>query len=215
MGNKAWSQRSRPHHAGPSARAVDVESAEAAWLEKAERNHLYQQRHRERSALHLEEAAIFMKETTPDEIDAISTRDASRVAQMIVRCICDELNLLLGPLSWQTILEKVLRHNQVWPLLPYYYLRHIEVKSIHYLIQSLKAELQSLAIPFSNNMLSRKGALLDAAVNGTIGGVRALARVLGTKPENIQATLERRDDFKEGVPRFTPLRRQKRRDGST
>ena len=63
-------------------------------------------------------------------------------------------------------------------------------------------------------MLSRKGALLDAAVSGTVGGVRALARLLGTKPENIQAALERRDDFK-GVPRFTPLRRQKRRDGST
>ena len=65
-------------------------------------------------------------------------------------------------------------------------------------------------------MLSRKGALLDAAVSGTIGGVtRVLARVLGTKPENIQAALERQDDFKEGVPRFTPVRRQKRRDGST
>ena len=151
----------------------------------------------------------------PDEIDAISTQDASRVAQRIVRCICDELNLLLRPLSQQTILEKVLRHNQVWPLLPYYYPRHIEAKNIHYLIQSLKVELQSLAIPFSNNMLSRKGALLDAAVSGTVGGVRVLARELGTKPENIQAALERQDDFKERVPRFTPLRRQKRRDGST
>ena len=48
-------------------------------------------------------------------------------------------------------------------------------------------------------MLSRKGALLDAVVSGTVGGVRALAHVLGTKPENIQAALERRDDFK-GVP---------------
>ena len=215
MGNKARSQRSRPHHAGPLARATDVESIEATRLEKAEHNHLYQQRHRERSALRLEEAVIFMKETSPDEIDAISTRDVSRVAQRIVRCICDELNLLPGPLSRQTILEKVLRHNQVWPFLLYYYPQHIEAKSIHYLIQSLKAELQSLAIPFSNNMLSRKGALLDAAVSGTVGGVRVLARVLGTKPEDIQAALERRDDFKEGVPRFTPLRRQKRRDGST
>ena len=215
MGNKARSQRSRPHRAGPSARATDVESAEATRLEKAERNCLYQQRHRKRFALHLDEAVIFMKETAPDEIDAISTRDASRVVQRIVRCICDELNLLPRPLSRQKILEKVLRHNQVWPLLPYYYPRHIEAKSIHYLIQSLKAELQSLAIPFSNNMLSRKGALLDATVSGTVGGVRALARVLGTKPENIQAALERRDNFKEGVPQFTPLCKQKRRDGST
>ena len=108
MGNKARLQRSRPHRAGPSVRAADVESAEAAWLEKAERNHLYQQRHHERSTLRLKEAAIFMKETTPDEIDAISTRNASRIAQRIVRCICDELNLLPGPLSRQTILEKVL-----------------------------------------------------------------------------------------------------------
>ena len=192
-----------------------MESAEAARLEKAERNRLYQQRHREKSALLLEEAEIFMKETAPDEIDAISTPDASRVAQRIVRCICDELNLLPRRLSQQTILEKVLRHNQVWPLLPYYYPCHIEAKSIHYLIQIFKAKLQSLAIPFSNNMLSRKGALLDAVVNGSVGGVRVLARVLGTKPENIQAVLERREDFKEGVPRFTPLRRQKRRDGST
>ena len=88
MGNKARSQRSRPHRAGPSTRAADVESAEAAQLEKAECNRLYQQRHRERSALLLEEAAIFMKETASDEIDAISTRDASRVAQRIIRCIC-------------------------------------------------------------------------------------------------------------------------------
>ena len=63
MGNKARLQRSRPHRAGPSARAADVESTEAARLEKAERNRLYQQRHRERFALRLEEAAIFMKET--------------------------------------------------------------------------------------------------------------------------------------------------------
>ena len=215
MGNKARWQRSRPHRVGPSAKAVDVESAEAAQLEKAERNRLYQQHHCKKSALRLKEAKIFMKEIVPDEIDAISTWDASRVAQKSVRCICDKLNLLSGPLSRQTILEKVLRHNQVWPLLPYYYPRHIEAKSIHYLIQSFKAELQSLAIPFSNNMLSRKGALLDAAVSGTVGGVRALAHVLGTKPENIQAALERREDFKEGVLRFTPLRRQKRRDGST
>ena len=130
MGNKARLQRSRPHCAGPSARAADVESAEAARLEKAERNRLYQQCHHEKSALRLKEAEIFMKETTPDEINAISTWDASRVAQRIVRCICDELNLLPGPLTWQTILEKVLLHNQVWPLLPYYYRRHIEAKSI-------------------------------------------------------------------------------------
>ena len=76
-----------------------MKSAEAARLEKAERNRLYQQCHHKRSALRLEEAAIFMKETVPDEIDAISTRDASRVAQRIVRCICDELYLLPGPLS--------------------------------------------------------------------------------------------------------------------
>ena len=215
MGNKAWSQRSTPHRVGPSMRIADVESAEAAWLEKAEHNRLYQQRHCEKFALRLEEAEIFMKETAPDEIDAISTQDASRVAQRIVWCICDELNLLPRPLSWQTILEKVLRHNQVWPLLPYYYPRHIEAKSIHYLIQSFKAELQSLGIPFSNNMLSRKGALSDAVVSGTVGGVRVFARVLGTKPENIQAVLERREDFKEGVARFVSLCRQKRRDGST
>ena len=99
MGNKARLQRSRLHRASPLARAADVESVEAARLEKAERNRLYQQRHRKRSALHLEEVAIFMMETAPYEIDAISTRDASRVAQRIVQCICDELNLLPGPLS--------------------------------------------------------------------------------------------------------------------
>ena len=64
-------------------------------------------------------------------------------------------------------------------------------------------------------MLSRKGALLDAAVSGSVGGVRALARVLGTKPENIQAALERQKDFKEGVNRFALLCKQNFRDGST
>ena len=99
MGNKAWSQRLRPHRAGPLVRAIDVEPAEATWLEKVERNRLYQQRYCKKSALSLEEAEIFMKETAPDEIDAISTRDASRVAQRIVWYICDKLNLVPGPLS--------------------------------------------------------------------------------------------------------------------
>ena len=112
-------------------------------------------------------------------------------------------------------MEKVLWHNQVWPFLPSYYLQLVEAKSINYLIQSFKAELQTLSIPFSNNILSRKDVLLDATVTGIVGGVWALACVLGTKLDNIQVALERRQDFENGVARFAPLRRQRRSDGTT
>lgn len=212
MGDKARSQRSRERRAGPAERTASMESAEAARLEKAERNRAYQRRHRERYSQGSEGGETTMKEPTHD---AISSRDASRFAQKIVQSLSEELNLLPGPSCRQIVLEKVLRHRQVLPLLPYYYPRHIEAKSIHYLIQSFRAELQSLSIPFSNNMLSRRGALLDAAVSGTVDGVRALARVLGTKPDNIQAALERREEYEEGAPRFALLRRQKRGDGSS
>ena len=192
-----------------------METAEAARLEKAERNRLYQERHRKRISMDSEGGETCTTNTAPEIADAISTRDASRVAQKIVHSLCDELNLLPGPHCRQTVLEKVLRHSLVRPLLPYYYPRDSEAKSIHYFIQSYRAELQSVSIPFSNNMLSRKGALLDAAVSGNVGGVRALARVLGTKTDNIQAALERREEYEEGAARFAPLRRQKRTDGST
>ena len=176
---------------GPAERTASMESAEAARLEKAERDRAYQRRHRERCSQGTEGGETTMKETAED---AISSRDASRVAQKIVQSLSEELSLLPGPGCRQIVMEKVLRHGQVWPLLPYYYPRHLEAKSIHYLIQSFRAELQSLAIPFSNNMLSRRGALLDAAVSGSVGGVRALARVLGTKANYIQAALERREE---------------------
>lgn len=217
MGDKTRTQRSSTRRPGPAERAALMESAEATRLEKAERNRVYQQRHREKSSVRLEggEKEISTRDTTTDEVDYISPRDASRVAQKIVTSISHELNALPGPQCRQTVFEKVLRHNQVWPLLPYYYPRHLEAKSIHDLIQSFRSELQSLSIPFSNNMLVRKGALLDAAVSGSVGGVRALARVLGTKPENIQAALERREEYEEGAPRFVPLRRQKRIDTTT
>ena len=64
-------------------------------------------------------------------------------------------------------------------------------------------------------MLSRRRALLDVAVSGTMGGIRALACVLGTKQDNIQAAVERREEYEEGAPRFALLRRQKQRDESS
>ena len=88
-----------------------MECVEATLLEKVERNRLYLQRHRKKCALQHKGADIFTTDTVPDEIDTISTQDASRVAQKIIHCIFDKLHVLPGHLNWQKILKKVLRYN--------------------------------------------------------------------------------------------------------
>ena len=91
MDSQTQRERSRSCRTGPSARAAGKECAEAAQLEKAERNRLYQQCHCKKRALQREGVEIFTIEIALDETDTISTWDASRVVQKIVRCIFDEL----------------------------------------------------------------------------------------------------------------------------
>jgi len=59
-------------------------------------------------------------------------------------------------------------------------------------------------------MLSRKDALLDATMSEGVGGMKALARVLGTRADNIMAVLDQKEEMSERASKFTPLQRQKR-----
>lgn len=217
MDNAAKQKRSREgiSRSGPAERALQAELLEVQRREKAERDQVYQRTRREKMRSKAEGAASLAIKNVASEVDVLSTRESSRVAQRILECIDEELRSCPSPLSRQDVLEKVLRHNTVWPLLPYYYPRPTEAKSIHIFLESFRAELQDLSIPFSNHMLSRKGALLDAAVGVGVGGVRALARVLGTKADNIMAALARKTEMPKGTSRFAPLQRHKRQDGTT
>lgn len=213
MDNTAKRKRARDGiiRPGPTERALQAELLEVQRREKAERDHVYQRTHREQIRIQEEQATFLATENVEREVDILSGRDSSRILQRIVQCIFGELRNCPGPLSRQDVLEKVLWYNTVWPLLPSYYPRPTEAKSVHMFLNSFKAELTALAIPFSNHMLSRKGALLDAVVREGVGGVRALARVLGIKPDNIMAALDRQSsEISEGSSRFTLLQRQKK-----
>jgi len=217
MGNSAKRRRSREGiiRPGLAERALQAQLFEVQRQQTLERNRIYQETRREKVRIQAEEAASLATKNVAIESDVLSNRDSYRVATKIREYIVEELKSCPGPLSRQDVLEKVLNHNTIWPLLPSYYPRPLEAQSIHKFIESFRSELEALSIPFSNHMLSRKGALLDAAVSEGVGSVRALARVLGTKAENIMAALDRKSEISEGASKFTLLQRQKRKDGTT
>jgi hypothetical protein len=116
----------------------------------------------------------------------------NRISLRIAQYIVGELRSCPSPSSRRDVLERVMRHNIVWPLLPAYYPRPQEAKVIHNFIDS-------------NEFLARKSALLDAAVSLGINGATALLRVLDTSTESINLVLHRRvyaPDVVERVPRL-------------
>jgi hypothetical protein len=195
MGNTAKRQRlrhgiSRP---GPAARLAEArlqEEQQALVAAKArERKACQRARDRQRH-----EEALVLASVAPDlEVeDNLTVRELNRISLRIAQYIVEELRSCPGPSSRRDVLERVMRHNTVWPLLPVYYARPQEAKVIHSFLENFKYELQLVKVANSNELLARKSALLDAAVSLGIHGVRPLSRVLDTTPESINIALSRR-----------------------
>jgi hypothetical protein len=141
-------------------------------------------------------------------------RDINKVSLILATFVANELVGCLGPQSHLAVMEQFLNQGMIWPLLPSYYHKPEEAKVITNFIQSFTGELYLVKNPHSNNKLARKGALLDAMVGRGIQNIRALARILNTRPNNISCALERRDSLSTALSsRFDPLLRNKREDG--
>ena len=215
MGNTAKRQRvrygvSRP---GPAARAAEtrLRNEQRSAIVEGARERKARQRARDRQLV--EETRVLASEP-PDEDDEdhLTVRESNRISSRIAQYIVEELRSCPGPLSRKDIMERVLRRNTVWPLLPDYYPQPQEAKVVHGFILNFRHELSMVKVANSNELLARKSALLDAAVSMGNGGVRALSRVLHTSTESITIAKNRRiyaHSPEETVPRLR-IQRKKR-----
>ena len=195
MGNVGKRQRvrngiSRP---GPATRttATRLYEEQRTLVAQNARERKSRQRLRDRER-HKE--ALILASTAPDvEVeDNLSVRELNRISLRVAQYLVQELRCCPGPQSRRDVVERVLRHNSVSPLLPEYYARPQEAKVIHSFIENFKNELQLVKVANSNELLARKSALLDAAVSLGIDGVRPLSRVLETSTGSITVALNRR-----------------------
>lgn len=195
MGNTSKRQRvrngvSRP---GPTERAAAarLEEVRRASVAEAARERKTRQRARDRER---EQETLLLASMPPnhDIEDHLTVRDLNRISLRIAQNIVHELRSCPGPETRKDVMERVMRHNTVWPLLPIYYPRPQEAKATHLFMQNFKHELQLVKVANSNELLARKSVLLDAAVSLGIDGVNALSRVLDTTTESISVALNRR-----------------------
>lgn len=233
MGNSANRRRARNGviRPGPAARAEEARvreelqrevAGEVAGEEAVRRvrrrvaNCAYQQAHRARARAQLVQAVVVANEPVEPQMDVLCRRDQVNIASRIVQCIVEELKNCPGPFSRHSVIDRVMGDNVVWPLLPPHYPHPVEAKALQSFLESFKSELNAVKNPYSNNMLARKGALLDAAVGSGVSGVRALSRVLQTKTANISRALDRQHSRSDdATSKFVPLQRTKRHDGLT
>jgi hypothetical protein len=139
-------------------------------------------------------------------------REMDRISLCIAQYIVGELRNCPGPLSRIDVLERLMRCNIVWLLLPAYYPRLQEAKVIHNFIENFKYELQLVKVANSNEFLVRKSALVDAAASLEIDGVTTLLRVLNTTTKSINLALHRKvyaPDVVERFPRLYLVREKK------
>jgi hypothetical protein len=144
--------------------------------------------------------------------DHLTVREMNRISLHIAQYIVGELRSCPGPSSRRDVLERVMHHNIVWPLLPAYYPCPQEAKVIHNFIENFKHELQLVKVANSNEFLAGKNTLLDAAVSLGIDGVTVLSQVLDTSTESINLVLHRRvyaPDVVERVPRLRLVREKR------
>jgi hypothetical protein len=180
MGNTAKRQRlqngiSRPGSTPRAAEAAYQEERRCFVVEVArERKALQRARQRAKEALSQQLASEQGVE------DHMIAREMNRISLCIAQYIVGDLRSCPGPSSRRDVLERVMHHNIVWPLLPTYYPRPQEAKVINNFIENFKHELQLVKVANSNEFLVRKSALLDAAISLGIDGVAALSRVLDT-----------------------------------
>lgn len=226
MGNSANRRRTRSRiiRPGPAAREEEARlrdelerevaaEAQERQVRRTLANRGYQIAHRNRIREQLIEGLTVANESVEPDLDLMSRKDSVKMANRIVQCIVDELKNCPGPLSRHGVIDRVMGDNVVWPLFPDYYPHPVEAKAIESFVASFKSELDAVKNPYSNNLLARKGALLDAAVVSGVSGVRALSRVLSIKADNISRAVSRQSSRSEATSKFVPLVRAKRQDG--
>lgn len=212
MGNAGRRRRLREGlvRPGPAERAASAVICEGQRLLLAESARERVRRHRQRMRDAKAESIQLSNEIVDEDVDNMSKRDLSRVSRTVAECIVEELKHCPGPNSRRAVMEKILRHDLVNPLLPLYYPRPEEALAIHQFIQGFQKELQLVKGAQSSHKLLRKGALLDAAVSAGVTNVSALSRVLNTKISNISYAVERKPEASTGLG---PLKGCKRDDG--
>jgi hypothetical protein len=210
MGNSTRRKRIRDGilREGPDARALKLQRQENQRLLRAEAARLRQSRHRAAIQEAEEISRALVVENPGGEEDDMPDQSKHRVSLRMAQYIVEELKSCPGPRSRREVLEKLLNHNMISPLLPEYYPRPVEARAIFMFIESFRTELQAIATGHSRDTLARKGALMDAAVSTGFGRLGSLSRVLQTNPSNINAALERRLGL--DVPSFALLMRKKR-----
>jgi hypothetical protein len=165
-------------------------------------------RQRARGRERVQEAQLLADEPPDPDLqqhDLLPVRDLTRRSLRLAEYIVEELRTCPDPRSRRDVMEKLMRHDIMRPLLPVYYPRPQEAKVIHSFLENYKHELQLVKVANSNKLLARKSALLDAVVSLGIDGVRGLSRVLQTTKESINLALTRRVsafDIQESVPRL-------------
>lgn len=178
---------------GPQSREAAAKLAEAERRVRAEGARIRQARRRERLAELAETGRALAQPREGQELVELSERDVSRISNKCVALLSDVLKDCPNPDSVRLVIEKVLNHNNIWPVLPHYYPRPCEARAIYSFLESYRTELRTVKSAHSNHFLARKGALLDAAVSEGIDGHRALSRVLNVHPRNISTAKDRRD----------------------
>jgi hypothetical protein len=215
MGNAAKRQRTRHgiSRPGPAARLAQARLQEELQAVVAENARERKARQRARDRQRVEETQLLVDlSPDPEGEDHLTVRELNRRSLRLAQYIVEELRSCPGPSSRRDVMERVMRHDIVWPLLPVYYPRPQEAKVIHSFVENFKHELQLVKVANSNELLARKSALLDVAVSLGNGGVRGLSRILDTTTESINLALTRRvyaSDVQDTVPRLR-LQRQKR-----
>lgn len=194
MGNARMALRRRGIiQPGPQVRAAAALDAEAKRVLRCEQSRIRQARRRARLAEEATEASRNVMQT-PEGLEGtrMTERSSSRAANKLARVINEELKDCPTLECRRVIVEKLLNHNTFWPMMPEYYSRPQDAKSIFVFVESIRTEMQSVKNANSKVLLARKGALLDAAVSEGCDGSRALGRVLQVHPRNVIAAVSRR-----------------------
>ena len=156
-----------------------------------------------------------MTHDTFDEVLAPSSnvRENSRISLKICQAIVQGLKECPNLSGRRDVMDMVLRHCIISPFLPDCYHRPQDARARDAFIDSFKHELGLVKVANSHDLLARKSALLDAAVNlGCNVGVNALSRVLDTTKKSISIAMRRRvpeADCQGFLPKLR-LSRQKR-----
>jgi hypothetical protein len=153
-------------------RAPATMVSEGQRLYYAEFARICQARHRQ-STWEAKKRSIFLAmEVVEVGVDILSRRDLCRFSLKIVENIVGVLQNCLGPSNRYDVMDKALKHNMVFSLMPTYCPPLEEALVVQQFVEGFKTKLQMVkGVQFSNKLV-RKEALLDAAISVGIGSIR-------------------------------------------